>query len=291
MVSEPWRKEGMRVGRWTSRMSPTKPTAFVLSRFRRVTSSGLYLPEIDALRFIAIALVVVGHVSAYVEYALQQLGHSPRPAIAMLMVSQFGNGVQLVFVISGFILSVPFAAAALSGTVHRPSVRSYYLRRVTRLEPPYVIIMCASAAALVFVRGQNFAETSKHLLASLLYCHALTYGRKSTILIVAWSLEIEAQYYVLAPLLSQVYRIPQARDRRALLVGSALAFVLSQEILSGRIDAALERRLQLSLVFQVQYFLVGMLLADYFVANGNTFGRQDRVWDVVSLVGWPFLFV
>jgi len=48
------------------------------------------------------------------------------------------NGVPLFFAISGFILSLPFARQGLGGG-SPVSLRQYYIRRVTRIEPPYVI--------------------------------------------------------------------------------------------------------------------------------------------------------
>ena len=50
------------------------------------------------------------------------------------------RGVELFFVISGFILGLPFAAHYLKGAAP-VSLRKYYLRRLTRLEPPYIVAL------------------------------------------------------------------------------------------------------------------------------------------------------
>ena len=56
-------------------------------------------------------------------------------------VLEHGNyGVQLFFVISGFVLALPFASHYLCQT-RAVSLRAYFLRRLTRLEPPYVLSM------------------------------------------------------------------------------------------------------------------------------------------------------
>ena len=47
-------------------------------------------------------------------------------------------GVQLFFVISGFILSLPFARQYLCQG-RRISLREFYVRRVARMQPPYAI--------------------------------------------------------------------------------------------------------------------------------------------------------
>ena len=104
---------------------------------RRITSGSSWIPEIDGLRFIAIALVVLFHLSAEVY------SKSSVPLIVQSWYSGlftfFGRGdigVRIFFVISGFILGRPFARHYLLGHA-RPSLRSYYLRRLSRIEPPY----------------------------------------------------------------------------------------------------------------------------------------------------------
>ena len=46
-----------------------------------------------------------------------------------------------------------------------------------------------------------------NLIASLFYSHGLVYGRESAINGVAWSLEIEIQFYLLTPLLVLMFRL------------------------------------------------------------------------------------
>src|SRR6185295_16136045 len=97
---------------------------------RRVTSSGRLIPEVDGLRFVAIASVVLFHAGDAVARA--------RPAgagswLATLLAG--GNaGVPLFFAVSGFVIGLPFAEHALAGGL-QVSLRKYFLRRLTRLEP------------------------------------------------------------------------------------------------------------------------------------------------------------
>ena len=50
-------------------------------------------------------------------------------------------------------------------------------------------------------------------------------------------------------------------------------------------------RLALSVLHYGQYFLAGFLLADLYVADWGKSMRHDARWDLVSLVGWPALFL
>src|SRR5271169_5423220 len=85
-----------------------------LAPYRRITSSGQFIPEIDGFRFIAIFSVFLYHLAGDV------LRNSPGAYVAALRpnvlfdVTQVLNvGVPIFFAISGFILGMPFAAAHL----------------------------------------------------------------------------------------------------------------------------------------------------------------------------------
>jgi peptidoglycan/LPS O-acetylase OafA/YrhL len=117
-------------------------------------------------------------------------------------------GVELFFGISGLIISYPFIRARFQDQ-QTPSVRNFYLRRLTRLEPPYLLVMIG---CYLFLRFTNFnpeatnsfaaqsinLETS--LAASLVYMHQILLGGFPKLNPPAWSLEIELQFYILAPI-------------------------------------------------------------------------------------------
>src|SRR5512135_2587051 len=124
----------------------------ILSRFRRVTTSGNFISEIDGLRFIAIGTVVLFHlvvnlgIKSPVTYAIPSEGN------LIVAVARHGfRGVELFFIISGFILAYPFASHYIKGA-RRVNLRSYFLRRVTRLEPPYFLCMILFFGASVLLR-------------------------------------------------------------------------------------------------------------------------------------------
>jgi peptidoglycan/LPS O-acetylase OafA/YrhL len=73
------------------------------ARFGRRTSSGRFIPEIDGLRFPAIAFVVVGHLVAFV--AGVPSAAASRTATGRVLTgvaAHAGEGVLLFFIISGF---------------------------------------------------------------------------------------------------------------------------------------------------------------------------------------------
>ena len=56
-------------------------------------------------------------------------------------------GVQLFFVISGFILALPYLRSA-DFNAPAPNTRSYYLRRLVRLDPPYIVSLLVAFAVI-----------------------------------------------------------------------------------------------------------------------------------------------
>ena len=254
----------------------------LLQPFRRITSSGDYIGEIDGLRFVAILFVYLYHLFGDI------LKHSPdvykeplKTSIFFVLALNLRIGVQLFFVISGFILALPFASHYLSGT--RPiQTGKYFLRRLTRLEPPYVLSMLLFFVLKLAAARGSASELLPHLAASLAYLHNAIFGGPSVISIVAWSLEIEIQFYLLAPILATVFLIRSVAGRRLLLAMACLGFSVA-DALWGQ-----NPLLRLSLLGSAQYFLVGFLLADFFVSCGRI-RKGDWRWDMAALAGWPGL--
>lgn len=239
------------------------------------------LREIDGLRFLAILGTILTHESTFLAKhgGLAGTGLVPDDLVCQLMHAGC-VGVQLFFAISGFILGLPFAQACRNST-DPPALKQFYWRRVTRIEPPYLLNLVLFYLILVLMRGVSAGELLPHLLASGAYLHNVLYGVPSLVNGVAWSLEVEIQFYLLAPLIAQVFRIPSATLRRSLLVvGTAVFAVVAPEH-----GSYWDR----TLVGQFEHFLVGFLVADLYVGNGGSAVRRSHtgcdVLGAVSLLG------
>lgn len=260
---------------------------WLAGKLSRVTSTGDLIPEIDGLRFIAISAVLFHHLLAMF------LPGSGRSAAVRTYAEWFAAadqswlvipaycghfGVNLFFVISGFILALPFAKRAFNQQA-TPSLKSYYLRRVTRIEPPYLI----SLIVIFFVHWRQWGvgpELIPNLIASFFYSHGLVYGRESAINGVAWSLEIEIQFYLLTPLLVLIFKARNAAARRALIVALIVGFgVLSQWVIYPSGSA----RLPLTLLNFAHYFLTGFLLVDLYLTGRLRSPDKRLSWDVVTM--------
>ena len=228
----------------------------------RITTSGNFIPEIDGLRFVAIVSVVLFHLYGFIENKDGSVYNTTYNFDFIANFLKNGNfGVELFFVLSGFILGLPFAKHYLKDS-NKVSLKSYFLRRVSRLEPPYIIVMFLLLIGSVFVsKNLNTTEGFQSFLASIAYIHNFIYAEPSFINTVAWSLEIEIQFYILAPLLSLFFSIQNNVTRRGLLIFTTIVFSILSFVATLPF---------LSILDYLQYFLVGFLLVDYYLVEGVT---------------------
>lgn len=245
--------------------------------FKRITSSGKFIPEIDGLRFIAIAAVLLFHLNLFLSVKAGQAYNETAGYSFLRYVFARGHiGVPLFFVISGFILGMPFAKSYLK-TSPPVNLKNYFTRRLTRLEPPYILVMTILLFATVFiVKKLTFAQGLESYFSSLFYIHNFVYGKDVYPLLnaVAWSLEIEVQFYILAPLLACLFSIKSASNRRMLFVGLIIGF----SVLNNVIDLPFR-----SLINYVHFFLIGFLLTDLYISESCILPKTK--WDnLIALI-------
>ena len=221
----------------------------IASRFlvhiSRETSSGRFIPEMDGLRFAAVAMVILYHLNGYLTAKSPFYSSAPPSSDWLAQAAMVGNrGVELFFVISGFILGLPFAAHYLKGAAP-VNLRKYYLRRLTRLEPPYFVALLLLFIMGAVILGFPSASFYPHFAASLFYSHSLIYGTFSPAMGVAWSLEIEVQFYLLVPLLTLLFTIGNRMLRRVCDCRSYTGCLVGTSPLPARLSASLSSRLAL----------------------------------------------
>jgi peptidoglycan/LPS O-acetylase OafA/YrhL len=142
--------------------------------------------SVDALRAIAALMVLVSH-------AILLGPHAPE-GVAKL-ASRLGVGVWIFFAVSGYLIAGPFLRALLEGK-SPPSARRFALRRAVRILPAYWV---ALAAILLLVTGPALAHWWQLPVHALLV-QGLVPGELKNFYLVAWSLGVEAIFYVLVPL-------------------------------------------------------------------------------------------
>ncbi len=145
----------------------------------------------DGLRAIAALSVLMFHTVA---------SFHARQAIFGLDISflfiYLASGVHLFFVLSGFLLFMPYARALLSGRP-LPDARSFYRRRALRILPAYYVCLAVFTVIGVLqgMPGIDVGDVAAHVL--LLHDYFPPYSR--SIVGVFWTLAIEWQFYLLLP--------------------------------------------------------------------------------------------
>lgn len=259
----------------------------LIGRLSRVTSGGRFVPCVDGLRCVAILAVVLYHLSGYV--VAKNTGFTEaeaRETWTFHLLHGANCGVQLFFAISGFILALPFAREHLNGQP-RVSLKQYYFRRLTRLEPPFLINLIIVCGLLFIVSKRSFSDLAGPLIATMTYTHNWIYGAISTINGVTWSLEIEVQFYLLAPFLARWYfQIPPKR-RRTAAIALIAGWILGKTLVP--IDGPL--RLRLGLLYTLDHFLTGIVIADLFIHTWKEAPTKHSVWDAIAFPAVPILFL
>ncbi len=186
-----------------------------IEKFRRITTSGEYFAEIDGLRFIAILSVVLFHISCAVRAVTVD---SLRDHLIIASIFKNGwQGVELFFVISGFIIGLPFAKHYINGE-KKVRLKPYFLRRLTRLEPPYFISLLLFFGIQLLAHQNSLAHGLPSVIASMFYVNNIIFDDLGFFVnSVLWSLEIEIQFYILAIGFVQIFRLSKTY-RRLLLV-------------------------------------------------------------------------
>ena len=164
-------------------------------------------PALDGLRAIAILWVFAFHARALLGGGL---GSAETGTLTNL--SETGLlGVQLFFVLSGFLLALPWMRAERSRYAV-PSTSRFYRRRAGRILPAFYLHLAVLFGLILPVLHGGFTLFGDRLgllnvaaHASLL--HFLHPGSASSfgVNMALWSLSIEAQFYLLLPLLAPLF--------------------------------------------------------------------------------------
>jgi len=183
-----------------------------------------YRPDIDGLRAIAVAGVVVYH--------LQSLG----------LVKGGFLGVDVFFVISGYLITNLILSQRRDGAF---TLREFYLRRAARLLPVFIVVAISTAAAsLAVLEPARMLEFTHSLISSMFGVSNFYFlfqdpywseGTQHLPLLHTWSLAVEEQFYLVFPMALLTLQSFFSRDLQVAffsLLGFAsfLASVLVSEV-------------------------------------------------------------
>ncbi|MFJ6441431.1 acyltransferase family protein [Streptomyces sp. NPDC091649] len=180
----------------------------------------------DGLRAVAALLVLVLHLAGWTGIAFDREGDS----LTADVLSRLAVAVYIFFVISGFLLYRPYAAAALAGR-SMPPVGAYYWRRFLRIWPAYTLLVLVTLVCFhreVFTEAPRLLRiaTLQHIYVDGDFPHTVT--EPWSAFSQTWSLGTEVSFYLLLPLLALLlHRVTAVRRGPGPVI---VAFVLAEAL-------------------------------------------------------------
>lgn len=204
-----------------------------------------YNPAFDGLRALAVVAVLAFHMDALGGGYL---------------------GVDMFLVLSGFLItSLMLSEHQRTGAI---SIPAFYLRRVYRLLPGFLLFLAIGAVLVLTLRGkQNQINFFENALAALLYVNNYfrvyhrTPNEGGSWLGHVWSLSLEEQFYLIWPLcLVVLCTRPRLRARLPGLLLAAVGCVVGWRLLliAGGAD---DQRIYFGLDTRADSLLMGCALA------------------------------
>jgi peptidoglycan/LPS O-acetylase OafA/YrhL len=191
-----------------------------------------HIAPVEGLRGVAVILVVLFHYVIVLEARFADPWIAAiDSALATRVVARNGMlGVDLFFLISGFLLVLPWLRHREEG-LEPPSARGFYRRRVERIVPAYYVHLLILFFVLVpLLRGLEFwrhnpAYMFQNLSAHVFFAHYLSPVTSASVGVNGslWTLTLEAQFYLVLPLVAPLFARAPWRTA-AVLFAIALAW-------------------------------------------------------------------
>ncbi|HTI00599.1 MAG TPA: acyltransferase, partial [Acidisoma sp.] len=173
-----------RIGEWSTISPVLSPATFAEQASAVTTVPGAYVPEIDALRCLAMTAVIAIHCGLF------PLGWM---------------GVWLFFVVSGFAVTTSLFSAKHAGRGTWSRMGTFFARRALRIWPVYFAFIAVSVAfVLTFGKASELAEvpwllTFTQNIKMIIETYAPgTYWEGFAHL---WTISVEQQFYLVFPFL------------------------------------------------------------------------------------------
>jgi len=246
------------------------------------TSPSSHLPVLDGLRGIAILLVLGTHFA--------QGGHHNPVLKIFFAVTSFGwSGVDLFFVLSGFLIT----RILLSAKGAKGYFRNFYMRRVLRIFPLYYGVLGASLVlAPLFVQGpkpglsqlwlwlygQNLREALTGMPSVMQNPLGLYFGH-------FWSLAVEEHFYLVWPAIVLFSSLSTLKRVCGVIVVCALFMRIGAVLVGATVDVVHD-----ATPFRMDALAIGGLIAAYAV-GGYGLDALQRLSKLVVAVGIGMLLL
>ena len=178
-----------------------------------------YQPELDGLRFYAFLGVFIYHTLPE-QPAFYRGLHLPLPSLWSAVVKSGASGVDLFFALSAFLItSLLLREREETGGI---SLRLFYIRRILRIWPLYLVVMAVAIVLAHTLRSQDLPWY--YVIGYLLFVGNwlnAAFGRPDSICTPLWTVSIEEQFYLVWPALMRML------GRRGMIIAAVATFLLA----------------------------------------------------------------
>jgi len=200
------------------------------------TTDGVHFGPADGIRALAIALVFLDHVG---------LRSPERSAfVVAFSLGSGGLGVAALFVLSGFLLSVPYLRAIIDRDRAFPSSARYAQARFLRIYPLYAFAVIVIAIFVLAFERHAITLNAWDVISHLLFLNDFQPSTVISVSPVLWTMAVDVGFYIMLPLAAWwAYRHTATRKRNARikLVVSALGTVILASIMYRVVAGAIFR--------------------------------------------------
>jgi peptidoglycan/LPS O-acetylase OafA/YrhL len=265
------------------------------------------IPGVEGMRGVAVVWVILFHcfVLRPEDPWIVAIGGS----VLEPFVANGYLGVDLFFIISGFLLAMPWFLHADAGR-EAPSFRTFYARRFWRIAPAYYVQLAfLFLVALPLVRGTTYWRSDLwvylyNIGAHALFMHNTTPLSSGSMGIngALWTLAVEMQFYLLLPLLMPLFvRWPASMLAACLAIAASwrieshlgLDGLVHAELAFGRVWSWQEDVVRYLVEHQLPsylfHFALGIALGRVWIRNRS---RKLPAWaiDIVGVAGAVLLY-
>jgi peptidoglycan/LPS O-acetylase OafA/YrhL len=197
----------------------------------------IYFPNLNGIRFIAAFLVIIYHIEQ-IKSIFKLPSFYEGSGLITRIISIIGpQGVVLFFVLSGFLIT--YLLLTEESRTNSINVRKFYIRRILRIWPLYLLIVIASLLILVHFDLFLWPGYEKYIIQQNIYSKLLLYVFFFANLVLTffgiipfasqtWSIGTEEQFYLAWPLVMKFIR----KNRSMLMISIIIFYNLISLFLS-----------------------------------------------------------
>jgi peptidoglycan/LPS O-acetylase OafA/YrhL len=235
------------------------------------TSNDRRLASLDGLRGLAALSIFIFHGWLY---TMPEPSATDRSSVGDYAVHELRLGVVLFFVLSGFLLSRPWFAAALDER-RPPNLGRYVRSRAARILPAYYVALLGSIVLLWGLDGTPGLRLppAAELPLFAFFGQNLSPGTVMKLNPPMWTLAIEVSFYMVLPAIGWLaLRLkPQRRSLALIPLALIVVGVLYNWSIAGQ---GLSMTFSKTLAAMLPYFALGMLAA--LVAHRRTIDMRTK---------------